>query len=115
MITKIVDYELSPGGATAPAQEYEGVWHVEGMSHENIVATALYVLDRDPALVGAELLFKRALSRPEAMCIFSAVPQDRPHVAERIIADGLLPLGRVATPAGRLVCFPNSHVHRVRA
>eukprot|EP00980_Cylindrotheca_fusiformis_P020115 scaffold7177_cov83-Cylindrotheca_fusiformis.AAC.1 len=30
VVTKIVDYELSPG------QTYEGVWHVEGMSHEEI-------------------------------------------------------------------------------
>ena len=33
VITKIVDYELEPG------QTYEGVWHVEGMSHENIIST----------------------------------------------------------------------------
>ncbi|KAL7515318.1 hypothetical protein ACHAXN_012783 [Cyclotella atomus] len=36
VITKIVDYELKPG------QRHEGVWHVEGMSHEEIVLTALY-------------------------------------------------------------------------
>lgn len=33
VITKIVDYTLKPG------QSYEGVWHAEGMSHENIVMT----------------------------------------------------------------------------
>ena len=33
VITKIVDYTLQPG------QSYEGVWHAEGMSHENIVMT----------------------------------------------------------------------------
>ena len=33
VIVKIVDYILQPG------QEYEGVWHAEGMSHENIVMT----------------------------------------------------------------------------
>ena len=41
VITKIVDYELQPG------QSHEGVWHVEGMSHEEIVLTCLYILDRD--------------------------------------------------------------------
>lgn len=33
VITKIVEYTLQPG------QAYEGVWHAEGMSHENIVMT----------------------------------------------------------------------------
>jgi len=33
IITKIVEYKLQPD------QAYEGVWHVEGMSHENIIMT----------------------------------------------------------------------------
>ena len=33
VIVKIVEYTLQPG------QTYEGVWHAEGMSHENIVMT----------------------------------------------------------------------------
>ena len=33
VIVKIVDYTLQP------QQQYEGVWHAEGMSHENIVMT----------------------------------------------------------------------------
>ena len=33
VIVKIVDYTLQP------TQVYEGVWHAEGMSHENIVMT----------------------------------------------------------------------------
>ena len=53
VITKIVDYELGPG------QSYDGVWHVEGMSHEEIVATALFVVERDDELDGGNLLFKR--------------------------------------------------------
>ena len=40
VITKLVDYGLSPG------EEYEGVWHVEGMSHEAIICTVLYIMDR---------------------------------------------------------------------
>ena len=38
VITKIVDYTLQPG------QSYEGVWHAEGMSHENIVMTGMIKL-----------------------------------------------------------------------
>ena len=37
VITKIVDYTLLPG------QSYEGVWHAEGMSHENIVMTGMII------------------------------------------------------------------------
>lgn len=37
VITKIVDYTLKPD------QFYEGVWHAEGMSHENIVMTGMYI------------------------------------------------------------------------
>ena len=33
VIVKIVNYTLKPG------ESYEGVWHAEGMSHENIVMT----------------------------------------------------------------------------
>ena len=38
VITKIVDYTLQP------QQTYEGLWHAEGMSHENIVMTGEYFL-----------------------------------------------------------------------
>ena len=34
VIVKVADIELEPGAS------HEGVWHVEGMSHENIAATA---------------------------------------------------------------------------
>jgi len=37
VITKIVEYKLKP------RQDYEGVWHVEGMSHENIVMTGMFI------------------------------------------------------------------------
>ena len=38
VITKIVDYTLQP------QQTYEGLWHAEGMSRENIVMTGKYFL-----------------------------------------------------------------------
>ena len=107
VIPKIVDYELGPG------EKYEGVWHVEGMSHENIVCTAELILDRDPELEGANLLYKRAFLREEAEYIFSHVGQERHIQLDKIVEQGLLPLGRAATPTGRLLVFPNSHVHKV--
>eukprot|EP00526_Cylindrotheca_closterium_P011461 CAMPEP_0113621420 /NCGR_PEP_ID=MMETSP0017_2-20120614/10946_1 /TAXON_ID=2856 /ORGANISM="Cylindrotheca closterium" /LENGTH=494 /DNA_ID=CAMNT_0000531165 /DNA_START=1 /DNA_END=1485 /DNA_ORIENTATION=- /assembly_acc=CAM_ASM_000147 len=107
VVTKIVDYEFEPG------QTYEGVWHVEGMSHEEIVATAIYFIDRDEEIEGGDILFKRAFHKQEATFIFSSVNQDRPRELDEKINEGLLPLGQVKTLAGRLLVFPNSHVHKV--
>jgi len=108
VITKIVDYELQPG------QSHEGVWDIEGMPQENIVATALYVLHRDDEIVGGDILFKRAYHQDEATFIFSSMSQAiRPRPLEDMINNGLIPLGKVQTRPGRLIVFPNSHVHKV--
>lgn len=107
VITKIVDYELNSGDT------YEGVWHVEGMSHEEIVATAIYFIDRADEIEGGDLLFKRAFHREEAQYIFSSVDQIRPRPLEDAIDTGLMPLGLVQTLNKRLIVFPNSHVHKV--
>jgi len=57
--------------------------------------------------------FGELFLKDEANCIFSNVPQDRPAQLDGIVKTGLVPLGRVETPKGRLVVFPNSHVHKV--
>jgi len=108
VITKIVDYELSPGDT------YEGVWHVEGMSHEEIVATAIYFLHRDNDVTGGNLMFKRAFHKREAQFIFSNMPQCRHLLQDQAIESGMIPLGQVETLPNRLLVFPNSHVHKVR-
>ena len=108
VITKIVDYELKPG------QTYEGVWHVEGMSHEEIVATAIYFIHRDDDIKGGDILFKRSFFKDEAKDIkYRRVAQWRYGPQERMIEDGLTPLGTVETLEKRLLVFPNSHVHKV--
>lgn len=107
VITKIVDYELQPG------QSHEGVWHVEGMSHGEIVMTCLYILDRDESIQGGNLEFKRAFLKDEATYIFDTVDQVRPYAVDDFIQEGLKPLGTMETLKGRLIVFPNSHVHRV--
>jgi len=107
VITKIVDYVLQPG------QSHSSVWHVEGMSHEEIVLTALYIADRDEAIHGAALQSKRAFLSDEAAYLTSHVYQSRPTAVEQRIEDGLTPLGTVETLKGRLIVFPNSHVHKV--
>jgi len=42
-----------------PGQVYEGVWHVEGMSHEHIIASAIYYYSTSPNVRGPGLSFRR--------------------------------------------------------
>ena len=107
VIPKIVEYRLGAG------ESHEGVWHVEGMSHEHIVATCVYILDRDAALEGGELRFKRAYTVEEAGRLFWNIDQCRPRAIDRMVAEGTVPVGSLATPAGRLLVFPNSHIHKL--
>eukprot|EP00585_Thalassiosira_rotula_P004515 CAMPEP_0196159464 /NCGR_PEP_ID=MMETSP0910-20130528/46334_1 /TAXON_ID=49265 /ORGANISM="Thalassiosira rotula, Strain GSO102" /LENGTH=496 /DNA_ID=CAMNT_0041424383 /DNA_START=66 /DNA_END=1556 /DNA_ORIENTATION=+ len=107
VITKIVDYELHPG------QRHEGVWHVEGMSQEDIVLTALYILDRDESISGGDVMFKRTFLADEVDNLHWNVGQDRPLALEIEIENGMVPLGKVQTNKGRLIVFPNLHVHKV--
>lgn len=107
VIPKIVEYRLGAG------ETHEGVWHVEGMSHEHIIATCVYVLDREPALLGGDLAFKRAYTIEEAGRLFWNVDQCRPAPLDHLVDEGTIPLGRVATPEGRLLVFPNSHIHKL--
>lgn len=108
VIPKIVEYRLGAG------ETHEGVWHVEGMSHEHIIATCVYVLDRDEALQGGALSFKRAYTVEEAGRLFWNISQCRPSPVERLVDEGTIPLGSLETPAGRLIIFPNSHIHKLR-
>ena len=107
VIPKIVEYRLGSD------ESHEGVWHVEGMSHEHIVATCVYVLDRDDTLEGGSLSFKRSYTVEEAGHLFWNISQGRPAPVEHLVNEGTIPLGTVETPAGRLIVFPNSHIHRL--
>jgi hypothetical protein len=109
VIPKIVEYKLTAG------ETHEGVWHVEGMSHEHIVATCVYILDRDECLQGGELQFKRAYTVEEAGRLFWNINQVRPTTVQDIVDEGTIPAGTVATPAGRVLVFPNSHIHKLDA
>lgn len=107
VIVKIVDYELPAHGV------HEGVWHVEGMSHENIVATAELILQKDAALKGGDLEFQRSFTSSEGGHMVMRFPQDRPRAFDEVVEKGLVPLGQLPLPCGRLASWPNSHIHRV--
>jgi hypothetical protein len=83
------------------------------MSHEEIIATAICFIDRDQDITGGNILFKRAFYRGEASYIFSKTDQIRSEAVDDIIHQGLQPLGQVETIEGRLLVFPNSHVHKI--
>merc|ERR1712083_1256491 len=78
-VPKIVDYVLQPG------QEYEGAWHVEGMSHEHIISTVLFIMDRSDDIQGGEICFRRAWTRDEGGYIYGNVPQCRHPCIEDFI------------------------------
>ena len=119
VITKIVTYELKD-------EEMEGAWHVEGMSHENIVATAVTVIEQTDNF-DAELYFKRRftvcesseISRiaggsvnymPNYISNFLGYGGFNDIVKTEVISGtqitGLIPLGKVQTKKYSLTVFP---------
>lgn len=106
VVSKVVDMVFKPNAT------YEGVWHFEGMSHENIVMTAIYFLRRDQGLEGGRLEFKRAFSNVEAYTLVMSMGQERKQHTENLIGD-FVPLGQLSTDEKRLLIFPNSHAHRI--
>eukprot|EP01119_Soliformovum_irregulare_P000082 TRINITY_DN10063_c0_g1_i5.p1 TRINITY_DN10063_c0_g1~~TRINITY_DN10063_c0_g1_i5.p1 ORF type:complete len:592 (+),score=142.23 TRINITY_DN10063_c0_g1_i5:169-1776(+) len=95
VITKACNYVLRPG------EEYEGTWHVEGMSHEKIVASILYYYYSSPHLQDAGLSF-----RGETGYHADSRPGGEKWKASR-------DLGTVRTCQGRVIAFPNDLQHKV--
>ena len=123
VIPKIVTCELKD-------DKLDGAWHVEGMSHENIIATAVTVIEQTEDF-NAELKFKRRFTLCEAETIYNNTGQDRLEYLNRFLGygqntdilktenykgsqiTGLIPLGKVNTKKYSLTVFPNSHIHKV--
>uniref|UniRef100_A0A7R9U5A3 DUF4246 domain-containing protein n=1 Tax=Pinguiococcus pyrenoidosus TaxID=172671 RepID=A0A7R9U5A3_9STRA len=82
------------------------------MSHENIVATALYIAARDEGIQGGKLCFKRALEEWEGARSSEVYQYPFQYVYD-FVERGMLPLGELETPDNRMLVFPNSHVHKV--
>lgn len=107
VVTKIVEYRVNS------EVEFDGVWHVEGMSHENILATGLCIIKRDANFDGARISFKRPFYQKEAEALIYGTPQDANLHLEKAGGGHVRPLGTLETPAGRAMVFPNSHIHRL--
>jgi hypothetical protein len=107
VITKIVEYRVNH------EENFDGVWHVEGMSHEEILATALCVVKRDINFAGAEIEFRRFLFVDEGNDLISSTPQYANRPTDSMGGGDVRPLGCLKTPGNRVVVFPNSHIHRL--
>ena len=106
VITKIVQVTLGPG------ESLPGSWHVEGMSHENIIATASCTLEQ-PDGFNVELFFKRSYYEEEAGYLMMNTSQHPPGVIYDLYHDNLVPVGKADIKSGSLVVFPNNFVHKV--
>jgi hypothetical protein len=106
VITKIVKINLKEG------QESIGAWHVEGMSHENIIGTVSITLEQTQNFE-AELYFKRIYTEAEANDLLFHVPQNPYSELEKILNKTHVPLGKVNIRESYIVAFPNSHIHKI--
>jgi predicted DNA-binding WGR domain protein len=106
VITKIVKIDFNK------KDTLEGAWHVEGMSHENIVMTASCTLKQDPYL-SSELKFKRRYTQEEGEFIEMNTYQNQHRGLEEFLNIGIVPLGKTITKDGTMIAFPNSHIHRI--
>jgi hypothetical protein len=107
VITKIAHICLTPD-----QPEYDGgVWHIEGMENENIVATGIYYYESDN-LTESKLAFRQAIKDPE-------YGQGDDEGVEKIYGlndeDPLNQnLGAVITQANHRLAFPNIFQHQVQ-
>ena len=106
VITKIVRINFDKKDAL------EGAWHVEGMSHENIVMSASCTLKQDTNFEG-ELKFERRYTQEEGELIQMNTYQNQHRGLEEFLNLGTIPLGKTSIKEGIMIAFPNSHIHRI--
>jgi hypothetical protein len=107
IVTKIVEYKVNR------EENFDGVWHVEGMSHEEVLATALCIIQRDKNFAGADIEFRRFLFADEGDDLVYSTPQNANRPTDTMGGGDVRPLGILKTPANRVIVFPNSHIHRL--
>merc|ERR1712113_1196064 len=67
----------------------------------------------DEHLSGGDLEFQRSFTCSESGALVLGFPQDRPKSFDKIVEKGLVPLGHLPLPCGRIASWPNSHIHKV--
>lgn len=106
VITKIVTIGLDS------KQDLIGAWHIEGMPHENIVATASCTLQQDSNFEGT-LSFKRIYTLQEEEYVRLNIAQNPISEIYNLVNNTHVPIGKVDLKPNTLIVFPNSHVHKV--
>jgi len=107
VIVKISSIEL-----TSENPRYDGgVWHLEGMANERIMATCIVYYDVSESLTESRLAFRAGVEDP------GYEQDERRGVREMYgLVDGQQinqPLGAVVAKQGRCVAFPNTMQHMV--
>lgn len=94
-----------------PGETHEGVWHVEGMAHDRIVATGIHYLSASASLSPGSLAFRRPLAKAETKIIEGRFKHETPppFPYKRVCVE----VGEVGTPPGSALVFPNSLQHKL--
>eukprot|EP01080_Neovahlkampfia_damariscottae_P002142 gene2142-2008_t len=106
VIVKLANILLTPENP-----KYKGgVWHVEGMENEDIVATGIYYYDNEN-ISNSELHFRQSINEPyyeqgddKGVELIYDLYNESPLVQE---------IGHVGSITGRCIAFPNIYQHRV--
>uniref|UniRef100_A0A914DFU3 Uncharacterized protein n=1 Tax=Acrobeloides nanus TaxID=290746 RepID=A0A914DFU3_9BILA len=106
VIVKLANIHLTPEKPSYPG----GVWHVEGMLNERIVASGIYYYDMEN-ITESRLSFRQAIAEPK-------YEQDDRRGCEHFYGledESALTqeLGYVCAEPGRLIVFPNVFQHKV--
>jgi hypothetical protein len=106
VIVKLADIVLTPSNARYAG----GVWHVEGMRNESIVASGIYYY-ASHNITESRLHFRQAVKEPE----YEQDDRIGPEEVYGLRDEGPLnqTLGSVVTREGRCITFPNIYQHRV--
>jgi hypothetical protein len=105
VICKAVDYILKPG------ETHQGVWHVEGMAYEHILATGIYYISISDHMKDEGLAFRRGIEEEEGRALFNLFTHDYPPPFD--YSNSSIDLGAVQILQKRCIVFPNSYQHKV--
>ncbi|PVU91559.1 hypothetical protein BB559_004071 [Furculomyces boomerangus] len=107
VIVKLANIILTPENP-----KYKGgVWHVEGMQNEEIVATGIYYYDQEN-VTDSYLAFRQCIREEEYMGYDNNTLE---HVFNLASEDPLSQyLGEIKTMKNRMISFPNIYQHQVQ-
>eukprot|EP01097_Dermamoeba_algensis_P011482 TRINITY_DN8906_c0_g1_i1.p1 TRINITY_DN8906_c0_g1~~TRINITY_DN8906_c0_g1_i1.p1 ORF type:complete len:513 (+),score=136.73 TRINITY_DN8906_c0_g1_i1:65-1603(+) len=107
VIVKLANIELTPENPSYDG----GVWHVEGMQNESIVASGIFYYHSEN-ITESRLAFRQAIVEPEYdQSDFRGIEQVYGLESDKSSLNQYL--GSVVTQQGRCLVFPNIYQHKV--